>query len=274
MNDDALIAAISRLWRPGNFCVGRSLRCAWQFETTQAIPWETFRGRLVEDRRAPPRPFLAWNLLPVVDGPGRRRSADLRPRRRTARSTSRGYLIYAHEADASLETLEVQRWTRELVGNDLRSAITTRTSLLAEIRTLIRHAVVGTSRLPLTSVEAPHPAFTLGQARLRARLPRLPAIARCGTRSELVRRPPRSTQRRWRRRLRAVAPGRGRGRGPRPCMRWLGDVGRVAGPLAANVQRRLAFSLHRLRRQCPLADREAADARGGGRSCSAICSGN
>ena len=75
---------------------------------------------------------------------------------------TRGYLVYAHEIDAGLETHEVQRWTRELVGT-LTLDDYTDLALVAELRTTIGHAIVGTSRLPLTSVEAPHPAFSLGR---------------------------------------------------------------------------------------------------------------
>ena len=164
MDVDSLIAAISQLWRPGNFYVGNGLRCAWQFEATQQVPWELFRGTLVESSRAPMKTFLAWNLLPVDSG----HVADdplisvLLDEPERLLHVTRGYLVYAQEIDAALETHEVQRWTRELVGmlalddySDL--------ALVAEIRTLIGQAIVGASRLPLTSVEAPHPAFSLGQ---------------------------------------------------------------------------------------------------------------
>ena len=114
MDIDALIAAITRLWRPGNFYVGNGLRCAWQFETTQAIPWELFRGRLVDSSRAPMRSFLAWNLLPVQGG---QVSSDplisvLLDETERQIHVTRGYLVYAQHVDAGLETHEVRRWTR------------------------------------------------------------------------------------------------------------------------------------------------------------------
>ncbi|HEX3316112.1 MAG TPA: hypothetical protein VHR72_14540, partial [Gemmataceae bacterium] len=164
MDVDSLIAAISLLWRPGNFYVGNGLRCAWQFETTQHVPWELFRGTLVESARAPANTFLAWNLLPVDAG----KVADdplisvLLDETDRQVHVTRGYLVYAHEIDAGLETQEVRRWRRELVGT-LALADYSDLELVAELRTLIDHAIVGTSRLPLTSVEAPHPAFSLGQ---------------------------------------------------------------------------------------------------------------
>jgi hypothetical protein len=165
MDNDALIAAISRLWRPGNFYVGNGLRCAWQFETTQAIPWELFRGTLVESSRAPVKTFLAWNLLPVEDG---QIGADplisvLLAETERQIHVTRGYLVYAQEVDAGLETHEVQRWTRELVGTLTLADFDEKTNVSDEIDLLIRLAVLGTSRLPLTSVESPHPAFSFGQ---------------------------------------------------------------------------------------------------------------
>ena len=164
MNNDALIAAITQLWRPGNFYVGNGLRCAWQFETTQDLPWELFRGRLLDSSRAPVRRFLAWNLLPVEDGQigANALISVLLDEAGREIHVTRGYLIYAHDVDGSLETHEVQRWMRELVGTltltDYHDFAET-SQLNHDLMCLIEQAVVGTSRLPISSVEAPLVAF-------------------------------------------------------------------------------------------------------------------
>src|SRR4051812_5308630 len=60
---------LSSLWQPAHFYLGRGLRCAWQFEAEQILPWELFRGRLLDSRQTrETRTFLTWNLLPVENG--------------------------------------------------------------------------------------------------------------------------------------------------------------------------------------------------------------
>src|SRR5882757_1899664 len=64
-----LPALLSSLWQPVHFYLARGLRCAWQFEAEQTLPWELFRGRLLDPRQTRvARAFLAWNLLPVDNG--------------------------------------------------------------------------------------------------------------------------------------------------------------------------------------------------------------
>jgi hypothetical protein len=58
---------------------------------------------------------------------------------------------------------DVTKWVRELVGTVSIAACRTAGRLRDELSGLMLDAVVGTSRLPLTSLESPLPAFTLGQ---------------------------------------------------------------------------------------------------------------
>jgi hypothetical protein len=55
------------------------------------------------------------------------------------------------------------RRIRELVGTIRLAENLTESEITSEIAALLFHAVVGTSRLPLTSLEAPLPAYTFGQ---------------------------------------------------------------------------------------------------------------
>ena len=43
---------LSSHWQPANFYLARGLRCAWQFEAEQTIPWELFRGHLLDPQQA------------------------------------------------------------------------------------------------------------------------------------------------------------------------------------------------------------------------------
>src|SRR5262249_23733160 len=67
------------------------------------------------------------------------------------------------EPDNVYLSREVVRWTRELVGTVCLDRFEGANHLGAEIAGKLFQAVVGTSRLPLTSLEAPLPAFSLGQ---------------------------------------------------------------------------------------------------------------
>jgi hypothetical protein len=80
---------------------------------------------------------------------------------------TRGLLIHAWEGyDAGggvIESREIVKWTRELVGTIRLADFPDLESVRDELICLIWQAVVGTSRLPLISVEAPLPAFVFGE---------------------------------------------------------------------------------------------------------------
>ena len=79
----------------------------------------------------------------------------------------RGLLCYVWEGyDAGGNVYlsrETTRWVRELTGTILLPRFPTEGELLDELVCRVFHAVVGASRLPLSSVEAPLPAFSLGR---------------------------------------------------------------------------------------------------------------
>ena len=79
----------------------------------------------------------------------------------------RGLLCYVWQASGAtgnvVEGSETTGWTRELVGTIHLKEMTSSNVFLDELICHIWQAVVGTSRLPLTSLEAPLPAFALGQ---------------------------------------------------------------------------------------------------------------
>ena len=79
----------------------------------------------------------------------------------------RAILSYAWEGydagDNVIQSRETTKWVRELVGTISLDAIPHANDLRNELMALLHAAVQGTSRLPLHSVEAPLPAFSLGQ---------------------------------------------------------------------------------------------------------------
>ena len=62
-----------------------------------------------------------------------------------------------------IQTRETQRWLPELIGTIELSLIADRFELQQQISRLVLLAVVGTSRLPTTSLHSPLPQFSLGQ---------------------------------------------------------------------------------------------------------------
>ncbi len=153
---------IDAAMQPGNFFAAPELRLTWIFARAETIPWEIFRGRLVEPTRSQ-KTFLSWHVLqdaePVISV-----KLDVHERRIYV---TRGFLAYVWEGyDAGggvIESRETTKWTRELVGAVLLAEFADLESLHDELICLLWQAVVGTSRLPLTSVEAPLPAFSFGQ---------------------------------------------------------------------------------------------------------------
>src|SRR5262245_53147301 len=149
----------SYLWRPADFYVGNGLRCAWELDAEQTVPWEVFRGQLVQPTREQ-RTFRTWNLLPVVNGAVTSEPLLSLLLDETAGTlhVTRGLECHVWEAvadGATIESRSVTRWVRELVGTVVLGEFETPAERDEEIRCLIGQAIVGTSRLPLTSIEAP-----------------------------------------------------------------------------------------------------------------------
>lgn len=65
--------------------------------------------------------------------------------------------------DGIIQSRETTRWVRELVGTVSLAEFAEPRACAGALGGLIRAAVQGTSRLPLNSVEAPLPAYSLGQ---------------------------------------------------------------------------------------------------------------
>lgn len=154
---------------PRNFFVKPPLSLNLKYLPIEETPWEIFRGRLLDASfTRQRRTFQSWNL--GVHTPDRAEGAPFLSAK-WERETQQIHIIrfiesYVHEPYDSggnvIETREVRKWVRELVGSlDLNEA--DRTGWDAGLQSLLEKAVRGVSRLPLTSLEAPLPAFSLGQ---------------------------------------------------------------------------------------------------------------
>jgi hypothetical protein len=144
----------------------------------EEIAWEIFRGRLLDAAQTREvHTFTTWNVFapstwlghPAYTTPG---SAPDEPllsvkldERRGEIHVVRAILCHVWEAhgDRVIESREVVKWVRELVGTIAWQTFRSEDSLRDELICLLFHAIVGTSRLPLHSLEAPLPCFSLGQ---------------------------------------------------------------------------------------------------------------
>jgi hypothetical protein len=164
-----LEAILDDVMRPAHFFVGPGLELEWEKLSAQEVPWELFRGQLLPlNQTRATAVFDTWNVYRVEDG---RRSDEPLLSLKLDRAAQVVYVTRAihcytwegyHAGDNVYLSRETQRWVNELVGSvDLKRA--NDESLFVELVELLFQAVVGVSRLPLNSVEAPLPDFSLGK---------------------------------------------------------------------------------------------------------------
>lgn len=155
--------------QPGHFFTDPTLRLTWIAARSETIPWEIFRGRLLDGAQTRlQKTFLSWHVLEEHDGALAAESTisvklDVEIQQI---HVTRGLLAYVWEGYGTdggvIEGREEVRWTRELVGTIALTQFVDLESLRDELICLIWQALVGTSRLPLFSVEAPLPAYVFG----------------------------------------------------------------------------------------------------------------
>ena len=156
---------IDELMQPGHFFVAASLHLHWTGAQTEDVPWEIFRGRLLDSAQTRRRArLLSWHVTADDGNPMLSVRLDVHA---GIVHVTRGILCYVWEAydagDNIIQSREVQRWTTEMVGSAELDRFPDIEELRDELVCLIWQAIVGTSKLPLHSVEAPLPAFTFGQ---------------------------------------------------------------------------------------------------------------
>jgi hypothetical protein len=155
---------------PAHFFVGATIDLEWQTGIREEIPWELFRGRLLDPAHTRERQaFESWQVFRVADGVRAGQplvSVKLDSINHVVYVT-RGILCHVCEGyDAGNRVFlsrEVRKWVRELVAVLPLADLPTTDELRDELLVRILQAVVGTNRLPLTSVEAPLPEFSLGE---------------------------------------------------------------------------------------------------------------
>jgi hypothetical protein len=166
---DEVRAVMADAMQPRHFFVGQPLVLDWQYSPSEEIAWEIYQGRLLEAAHTRLRQtFEAWHVFCIEAGT---RSAEpllslkLHASSRQVHVT-RAVHCYAwegyHAGDNVYLSRETRKWIRELVGTIPLERFLDRDNLRDEIIGLLFQAVIGCSRLPLQSVDAPLPAYSLG----------------------------------------------------------------------------------------------------------------
>jgi hypothetical protein len=170
LSPNVIRGVIAAAVQPARFFVAAPCAAEWQHVAEEEIAWELFRGRLLDrSQTTRRRQFEAWNVF-WTDATGRSTEPVLAvlldlPDGRL--HVTRAIHCYAwegyHAGNNVYLSREIRKWLRELVGTVELARCADPEALRHELADLLFQAVVGTSRLPLTSVEAPLPGFTFGQ---------------------------------------------------------------------------------------------------------------
>jgi hypothetical protein len=167
---DQVRTLVADALRPAHFFLGQSLALDLEHTAAEEIYWEIYRGRLLD------RPyttlqhtFESWNLF-LNNAGGRSGEPLLSVKLNGAGGQlyiTRAVYCYAWETydrgDNVILSRETKKWVRELVGTVSIKHLASLEEFRDEIICRVFQAVVGTSRLPLTSVESPLPQFSGGE---------------------------------------------------------------------------------------------------------------
>jgi len=170
MTNDEIRTAVNQVLRSGCFFVAPGGDLQIEYHPAAACPWELYRGHLLgRSQTRLEKVFECWNVNvchqePSLSGP-----------LLSVKFTSNERVIYvcrnilmlgweaSEEAGRAILGRETWKWTAELVGTIPLAGVSGEEELRRRLSRCIFLAVVGTSRLPITSLESPLPGFSLGQ---------------------------------------------------------------------------------------------------------------
>ncbi len=170
VNPASVRALIAEVFQLGHFYLDGGLSLVFEHLLSEDISWEIFRGHLLDPVQTRARKsFESWNAY-LVEGDRRSQEPlvslkfDIQEGQLHVVRALECYVWQAIDAGGNvIETQERRKWVRELVGSIDLSSFESIDDLADELICQLFLAVVGTSRLPLTSVEAPLPLFSFGQ---------------------------------------------------------------------------------------------------------------
>jgi hypothetical protein len=163
---------IAEMVRASHFFLGPGLALKWECVADQELSWEIFQGRLLDPahtRRR--RSFAAWKVYAAnpaaEEPPGEPLLALYFDEEAGELHVVRGldsYVWEGYDAGGNVYlSRERRKWIRELVASLRLDRFADAEELRDELACVLFQAVVGTSRLPLSSIETPLPAFSFGQ---------------------------------------------------------------------------------------------------------------
>jgi hypothetical protein len=171
MKSDQIRAAIDDVLQRGSFFVAAPAKLRIERVDREELPWEVFRGHLLDPSHVRSvAHFEVWNVfLDQVAAPAAAPLISIKLQGETCQvHVTRQILTYGFEAyedpPGVFLSRPVHKWVAELVGTiDLRWFQKDDAALTVELATYVFLAVIGGNRLPITSIESPLPAFSLGQ---------------------------------------------------------------------------------------------------------------
>jgi hypothetical protein len=158
-------SAVTEALSLGHFFVSPGVLLRSVHVAHKEIPWEIFRGRLLDPAHTRRRQtFESWGIEPAQE-PACHLSVKLAFDAGSLHVT-RGILCRVWEGYDSgnnvIESREISRCVEELIGTIDLDQVADVSELRKDLAWLIFRAVVGLSKLPLSSIEAPLPGFSLG----------------------------------------------------------------------------------------------------------------
>jgi hypothetical protein len=155
---------------PWHFLTTTELRLEAEHVNESRQRWEIYRGRLFDSAHTRQEKNLeSWNLFLIEHGT---RSTEPLLSIRVDWGERQLHVVRAihcqvwegyDSGGGVFLSRETTRWVRELTGTIQLDEMADSTELLDELVSQVFHAVVGASRLPLTSIETPLPDFSLGR---------------------------------------------------------------------------------------------------------------
>jgi hypothetical protein len=169
-------ALCDEVLRSGHFYLAPALKLEQEYVDDEDDLWEVFQGHLLDRRHSRQRrTFAAWN---VYLRERERRSGEPLLSLKLDAAAGELHVVRAFEAEVTegydagggvIETRDCRRWVRELVGTIRLNEFATPDDLRDELACRLFLAVVGTSRLPLHSLDAPLVEFSFGRLFYRYR---------------------------------------------------------------------------------------------------------
>ncbi len=162
----SLRGLIAEMFRPEHFFLGADLEWKWEHIASEELVWEIFQGRLLDPAHTRQRrSFEAWNVYPAdADEPLLALKLDAEANRLHVVRGLDSYVWEGYDAGGNVyQSRERRKWVRELVGTIRLERFADLDELRDELACQFFQAVVGTSRLPLASVETPLPGYSFGQ---------------------------------------------------------------------------------------------------------------